>query len=60
MEPADRSKPRELDVCPEAPLVPSETYRVDDDAYREIEAALCKPAARRPAVAELFSRPRPE
>jgi hypothetical protein len=47
-------------VCPEAPLVPSETYRVDDDAYREIEAALCKPAARRPAVAELFSRPRPE
>lgn len=47
-------------MCLEGLLVPSETFQVDADAYREIEAALSRPATRRSALAELFVGPRPE
>ena len=40
MDPADKSNPQRLDMCLEGLLVPSETFQVDADAYREIEAAL--------------------
>lgn len=39
---------------------PAEVFRVDAAAMREVEAALDRPARRRPKLAALFARPRPE
>lgn len=39
---------------------PSVTFLVDDDAFREIEATLRKPATPNSGLADLLARPRPE
>jgi uncharacterized protein (DUF1778 family) len=39
---------------------PALVFRMDAVAMREIEAALDRPARRRPELATLFARPRPE
>jgi hypothetical protein len=39
---------------------PAAVFRVDAAAMREIEAALDRPARRRPELAALFARSRPE
>jgi uncharacterized protein (DUF1778 family) len=58
---AERSTPGRINEQVEAVLgPPSVTFLVDDDAFREIEAALRKPATPNPALADLFGRPRPE
>ncbi|HWO16722.1 MAG TPA: DUF1778 domain-containing protein [Solirubrobacterales bacterium] len=36
------------------------SFRVDAEAWRELVAAMDRPARARPALARLFSRPRPE
>lgn len=61
MTPAEHSEPEGPDEREtEALGPPSVTFYVDADAFREVDAATRRPAVRRPALAELFERPRPE
>ena len=41
-------------------LADRSSFAVDSDAWRELMAALDRPARVRPELADLFSRPRPE
>lgn len=60
MTPGEHCEPECPDEREQATGPPAVTFYVDADAFREIDAATRRLAVRRPDLAELFARPRPE